>query len=293
MFRCPLCGSNRCVEVSRVGVRSLVGGYARQYRVDVARFFPESDVLTLQCSECHLRTHTPASPGDGRFYDEMRRHAFYYEANKPEFAFALECILERRPASVLELGCGDGLFLRKLKSITDVYGTDLGSDAQAEMARAGISSDKAGMKHGFVMAFQVLEHVADVRHFLSSAVDKLEPDGQLLLTVPNSDSRYLQEGFSLLDYPPHHLTQWSRRALESVADILGLRVLKYYLEPIRIEHYVGLIRSRRRRILGKGVASRLAGRFGGLLDRTLAPYFFDQVDYPGHTHGVLLARAAN
>ncbi len=78
----------------------------------------------------------------------------------------------------------------------------------------------------------------------------------------------------ILDYPPHHLTQWSKSALYNMADLLGLVVKNYYIEPFRIEYFAALISARR----------------GRIVDRMLAPHTVDFVNQDGHTCSALLEK---
>lgn len=80
-------------------------------------------------------------------------------------------------------------------------------DSIQKMIEKGIELDQPDDQYDFVCNFQVLEHVPDAYDFIKIMVDKLKPGGHLLITVPNSDSKYYTERFGALDYPPHHMTQ--------------------------------------------------------------------------------------
>ena len=287
---CPMCGSTRSIKIIEHDSSFLAQFYEDLYKVDVTRFLPEPVVGTYRCTDCDLKVHRPALPGDSNFYDEMQKFPFYYEESKPEFTYAVNQVLKMNPASILEMGCGSGKFLKKISTAFNVKGSEHSQKSIEILQQTGISLDTPSDTYDFICSFQVLEHVEDVNGFLTTATEKLHDGGHLLVTVPNNDSKYYQERFGILDYPPHHLTQWSRKALYSIADIFGLTVVEYYEEPLRIEHYQALIKSRRKSI-SKGKIKTLVAKIAGIiLDGVITPYMIDMVNYPGHTHGILLRK---
>ena len=115
--------------------------------------------------------------------------------------------------------------------------------------------------------------------------------------MPNHDSPYFQETFDFLDYPPHHMTQWSKQALLNLANIMGYTLIEYCEEKIRIEHYDYLIKSRRLKITvqnGNGLLRKLKRKIIDIAtmtsDKILLPYMLDDTKILGHTHGVLLQK---
>ena len=291
MPRCALCSSERLIVESSRATDALVSAYTQRFGVDTTRFFSGPDVTTLRCAECDLRMHVGGTSGDSAFYDSMQLHPFYYEKDKPEFDYAIDRIVACRPSNVLEVGCGEGNFLRKIQPAYDVRGSELSERSKATLARAGIELDDADRQYDFVCSFQVLEHVTDAAGFLQFMSSKLAAGGHLLVTVPNRDSPYIQAGTSsILDFPPHHMTQWSRPAITGIASFLGLELLDYYEEPMRAVHLSGLMAARRAQIPAGRRAARIGRLVGRLADLVLVPYHLDRIDYKGLTHGVLLHR---
>lgn len=291
--RCSLCGSHRLIIESQRRSAELVTAYSARFGVDTQRFFPASTVATYRCAECDLRSHFTAIPGDSAFYDPMQEHPFYYERNKPEFDFAIDQLISIGARRVLEVGCGEGNFLGKVAGAFDVRGSELSAKSIAKLQAAGIALDTTSDRYDFVCTFQVLEHVPDADGFLRFMIGKLEPGGHLLVTVPNRDSKYIAEGTSsILDFPPHHMTQWSRRALEGLAPRYGLALAGYYEEPIRPAHMTGLLSARRLQIPAGKRTRWLGSKLGRLVDLVAVPYHVDRVSYAGHTHGVLLRKPA-
>jgi len=290
-YSCPLCGSKKYVKISVKSSSEVIHDYKRMFNVDVEKFFPEKTFESLKCVVCDLQSYHTVIPGDSGFYDQMQMHSFYYEPDKPEFVFALEKIMEVSPKRILEIGCGEGLFLQRIKNAYDVSCSEFSEKSIEKLKKAGIRFDEKNDKYDFVMTFQVLEHVSDAHGFLEHAVSKLEEGGYLLVSVPNNDSKYFQTGFTpILDFPPHHVTRWSKKSLENISRRFDLDIIDYYEEPLRIEHLQGMISIRRNIITGNKKTHRLVEKIAKLIDRIILPYAIDKVDYPGLTHAVLMKK---
>lgn len=286
---CPMCRSGRLVVDTVRATSELVQGYQARFGVDVKQFFKSDSLVTYRCAECDLRSHFGALPGDSDFYDQMQTHPYYYESDKPEFEFAINWLVRLKAGSVLEVGCGEGNFLAKIRSAFDACGSEMSAKSIAKLKQRGIAVDEGECRYDVVCTFQVLEHVPDVDEFVRFLLGKIKPGGHLIVTVPNRDSKYFAEGTSsILDFPPHHLTQWSKLALQNMAARYGAEVLDYYVEPMRPTHMAGLMATRRAQVPA-GARSRKLGRVvGRLFDLVMVPYHLDRIDYSGHTHGVVL-----
>jgi SAM-dependent methyltransferase len=94
--------------------------------------------------------------------------------------------------SVLDVGCGDGLFFDQLTAFGEVWGVE--SDAELVSAdnkhRSKIhvgsfdSSYQAGRRFRLILMLDLLEHMPDPEGALRQAASLLEPGGRVLATVP-------------------------------------------------------------------------------------------------------------
>jgi len=294
-YACPLCESRRHVMLREIRASDLIEKYRRTFHIDVRQYFMDEPVFLLQCADCRLKYFHPRMEAKSDLYEQLERFDWYYQDEKPEFEFALEKLLEKNPSSVLEIGCGDGRFLKKIRHLFSVRAREYNENALKKLAQMGIRLDEEGMKYDFVLAFQVLEHVEDVKGFLDLCVEKLNDGGFLFLSVPNNDSKYAKEVGDILDHPPHHSTQWPKAALYEIAKKYALSVEEYYAEPVRFVHYRAIVDVRRRTLPLGDLFEQSGGIFRHLvsaIDRVLAPYFYDLVSYPGHTHGCLYKKPA-
>lgn len=91
--------------------------------------------------------------------------------------------------------------------------------------------------------------------------------------------------------PPHHVTLWSRPALESVAPHYGLTVAEYFLEPLSFADFHWMMQ-RRRTLCGTRPSSlkeKVVDRSANFLDRILTCYAYSS-GLPGVSHGILLRK---
>lgn len=155
--------------------------------------------------------------------------------------------------SVLDLGCGSGYLCHK--AMTDgavtAYGIDmvrpLGFNSKslwqfqtADLDGAGWESAFAGKSFDFVLAFDILEHLASPFRFLESCLKVLSPQGRLVLTTPNVMS------WERMMYPtswsgvqdPQHKTLFTRYSLQFLLARAGFVVEKSQA-PIRSLAFLG------------------------------------------------------
>jgi len=151
---------------------------------------------------------------------------------------------------VLEIGCGEGAFVQKLRTAgLDAEGLEINHRAVAAARQNGLPVKLADLNavaaeqprsYDAVCSFQVLEHVPDPRAFLDSAAALVKPGGKLLLAVPNQES-YLRHYPHPLNMPPHHMTQWTAAAFRALEGLLNLRLIKIEREPLASCHVPGYV----------------------------------------------------
>ncbi len=294
--KCVLCGASRLIECDRVTTDFIISQYRKRYGLDAKKFFNDEYITVMRCVNCDICFYTGARCGNDAFYQKMYSHKGFYEESKPEFDFAIDKIIQSSPASILDVGCGSGAFLKKLIHSFDVSGLDKNPLAVAEFERAGIKKDRDRDKYDFIVSFQAVEHVESPRQFLLMMKKKMNPEGLLFVSVPDRDSVYCREVFDVHNFPPHHMTLWNKSSIENMADMLGFEILEFYFEPHRLNHYLAILNSRRETAMrrmssasGFGVlVSKVVTVSGRMFDRLLAPYFIDKVSYSGHTIGALM-----
>ena len=140
--------------------------------------------------------------------------------------------------TVLDVGCGGGLFLRMMKERGfSVLGLDFsGEAARVAMEQNGVrvlvgdlpSAPIEPASCALVTMYHVVEHLLDPAAYLRAAANLLHPDGRLIVQVPDRDcweASLLGDNWTGLDVPRHiHVFRSSdlRRLLRSCGfEIVG------------------------------------------------------------------------
>ena len=131
--------------------------------------------------------------------------------------------LPRRPGRLLDVGCGNGVFLLRARAAGwKVEGLEPDPIAAAAGRQAGLDITE-GFLEGVaptglfdaITASHVIEHVHQPGRFLERIFALLRPDGQVWLATPNAHSvgrRWYGPYWRGLE-PPRHMTVLSPRAL--------------------------------------------------------------------------------
>src|ERR1035437_2260724 len=98
--------------VARIKTGYIESLYKKAFRIDVSRFFRKIDEVSIMKNDrTGLSFYVPRSiAGDGPFYEEMEKLSWYYMKEKWEYDVTRNIIGTSK--RVLEIGCGDGAFLR-------------------------------------------------------------------------------------------------------------------------------------------------------------------------------------
>ena len=270
-LRCPLCDSENIHETEKIQVADLARSYKKMLDDSISdEFVGMNEISFIHCGECGLKFFNPAITGSGKFYKKLQKFDWYYMDEKNEYDYAKRFIYEED--SVLEIGSGKGAFFKKIKS-KNYVGLELSREAIDLAAEDGITilnesiQDYAvnnSNKYDVVCAFQVLEHVADIKSFIESSIKCLRPNGILIYSVPSDDSFISLVPNGILNMPPHHISRWSDKTLFKVADLFGLYLFDLYHEDLADIHkqwYASTVAMR--------AINNLLGRTQLLLDMSL------------------------
>ncbi|HEY6293715.1 MAG TPA: class I SAM-dependent methyltransferase [Terriglobia bacterium] len=163
------------------------------------------------------------------------------------FQTCLELCRSGPDRKLLDIGCGDGEFLALAQAKGfEVFGIDFDDRAvqkarrvrQLEHVSTASSDSLKGIEgwreFGIITLFDVLEHLSSPRHVIATVFELLKPGGMVCITVPRFD-RYPRVFDSEADFPPHHLTLWTSRALSVLLQTTGFRDLRVIEKPLVLE----------------------------------------------------------
>lgn len=294
-FVCPLCKFNAALQTKRIP-SSPIRTYWKSIGYDIDSHhigFPEV-FQVFSCVKCGLGTFSPTVIGEPELYATLGAHEFYYEPARWDHRSAMAFLQSRKIKTLLEFGCGDGQFLDCIsKIVPKVVGVDFNGKA-VESARArGLNARTSWVTDtdalfDAIATFQTLEHVPSPGDVVNRLVERLAPNGYLIIAVPNEDGPLGHLSANPLNLPPHHATLWPKTALNYIAEKHGLVMELYATEPMNRALYLSVVEdSIRESFSGASTMSRLAVR---LLRPAIQVYVAMQsampetLPYLGHNH---------
>lgn len=127
--------------------------------------------------------------------------------------------------SVLEFGCGNGGFLRRIKNVAaNVTGIELMDEARINLTQEGIAAysslDEVNKPYDVVCMFMVIEHLNHPDEILKKIYEVLNPGGIFICETPNADdaliSKYDCSEFQDFTYWSEHVMLFTSETLEKL-----------------------------------------------------------------------------
>ena len=145
---------------------------------------------------------------------------------------------DSQQVSILDWGCGVGEYVKELSDLGyDAVGFERNSEivnhANNILYQRTLLTDsikEIDRQFDFVLAIQVLEHLPNPLSFLISLREYMHVRSKVIVYVPNMNFFRIRKDFvngNLPDgnYPPHHLTFWSKRSLVDLFNRAGFQLL--------------------------------------------------------------------
>lgn len=231
----PVDNKSPAYKLFTIPAEYIIDLYWRKLGIDVKIYFKYlKEIDVYECSITNYRFFYPYTiSGDNAFYKELHKLDGYYIQNKWEFNTALKFI--KSSDNVLDVGCGSGHFLILLKQvgIKDIMGIDFSvpeTDLIKNITLKELS--QMGVKKDVICAFQVLEHLWDIKSFFEECINLLKPNGKLIISVPNNEG-YLKYAEDPLNLPPHHMGLWTLKAFKNLTQIFPIELIYHQFEPLQ------------------------------------------------------------
>jgi SAM-dependent methyltransferase len=160
-------------------------------------------------------------------YAKLYNGHWWWRARETFILEALSSLRISPGSTILDVGCGDGLLFDRLSEIGDVEGIEPhgpsvspeGRWADRIRVQPFDETFHPGKTYGLVLLLDVLEHLPDPVGSLRRAIELLDADGALVITVP---------AFNVLwtghDDINHHTTRYTRRLLDEQVRRAGGRL---------------------------------------------------------------------
>lgn len=246
---------------------------------DSKSLFEAPDVFgdRYHLNECHACSSVFLAPFPS---DAKLAQAYaddYYGEGDKKFTPFIEAILDwfrkgraRRLKSllhgsgkILDIGCGNGIFLNMMKSMGDfeIHGLEMpGKSANRAAEVDGLHLKVGALQQGdyenrsfdAVTLYHVFEHLPNPQEYLKTIHDILKPEGLLVMSFPNISSwqwnRFGPDWFHL--DPPRHLFFMPNKGFKKEMQKLGFEVIRERHFSIEYNPY-GYQQSLLNRWLGK------------------------------------------
>ncbi len=249
----------------------------------------------VRCQECDLAFQNPRLTLDsiGAYYnDEYIAHRkkkdwgiltpLYNHAmdkhDRDKVALLSKHIKLNANSAVLDVGCGAGTFLIKIKTLfgSEISGVDF-KDLRHLPWFAPIrfyhgvfyQQDFAAQRFDLITMWHYLEHDYDPLQTLQCARDLLKPDGRIVIEVPRLDSvsaRLFKERWPGLQ-APQHTVLYDKKSLLAMLEKADLELVEYLPYGAFPPYFY----------LFAGVAFKFLKGKGLNLARAIYPYFFGQL----------------
>jgi 2-polyprenyl-3-methyl-5-hydroxy-6-metoxy-1,4-benzoquinol methylase len=236
--QCPLCESHEIrFEDSLSGEELLRLWRESGFNLAPEDLAPVTETVRIRlwhCQSCQFEFFDQGLTGTDRFYRGLSLNPAYYANHRPEFARTLKWVRSLPVRTVLDVGCGDGAFLDEAREAgLETYGIELNKYAREKARSKGhqvvdsfLQNLDTSLRYDLVVAFQVLEHVADPVQFLQLMARVVRPRGYLAVAVPNHGGLYRLAPLDPHTWPPHHVTRWTLSHLDQAGSRAGLKVVR-------------------------------------------------------------------
>ena len=164
----------------------------------------------------------------GERYRELFEHHWWWRARTNLIIETLQRLLSRGGGeTILDVGCGDGLFFDRLAQFGEVEGVEPGAELVTEnnpykkrIHVCPFDEDfLPGRQYSVILMLDVLEHLENPVRALRHVAHLLKPGGRFVATVPAFMALWTNH-----DVLNHHQTRFTKASFRTVAGETGLRI---------------------------------------------------------------------
>lgn len=244
--RCPLTGVKGELR-RRIALEEVLTSYNRWHGIEVpielkSKYFLQ-DIFEFESAQSGLRWYEPSVPGEADFYEFLQDSPFYYDAMSWDKSKALEVLQELHAKSVVDVGCGSGLFLKCAQDQLNIrgLGVEINPKGIEAARRQGVrvitpqEFEKCAASHDVLVSLQTLEHVSNPLALLQDALRQSKAR-YCIIAVPSHETLLGTLNDPLI-FPPHHMTCWSRKSLQELGRLAGLSLVSLHYDSLPIRQF--------------------------------------------------------
>ncbi|PWU20656.1 MAG: hypothetical protein C5B49_03940 [Bdellovibrio sp.] len=191
------------------------------------------------CANCGL-TQSDVSAIQESF-EELYFDGYYGDQQEPRYSVLLNLFQwcrrrlamgELKEGQVLDVGCGDGSFLRALPTTYQKFGFEPSNPGQASLHRAGIQTvdifSETKRQFDLITMWHSLEHISNPKQTVGKLKGLLRDGGRLFISVPYRRSLqacvFAGRWFHL--DPTRHLIHFDKGSLRALLTGSGFEIVK-------------------------------------------------------------------
>ena len=199
-MNCPICSSNKNHKIF------TASNFHGRHQISSQK------IIFLKCLKCSClfprikidknfyKKYYPndyQTPAENEFLTKVWQSINYYFKNK----------LIPKNLTLLDIGCGQGDFIRQLRKTIIGSGIDLNPKITKNIIKDDFLTHKFSNKFDTITFWHSLEHFSNPKKTINKAINLLNKHGQILISIPNTNSlafKLGQNNWFHLD-PPRHL----------------------------------------------------------------------------------------
>jgi 2-polyprenyl-3-methyl-5-hydroxy-6-metoxy-1,4-benzoquinol methylase len=242
MINSPITNSLNVAKIKSLNTAKIIDLYKKNYNINIVNEFINFPTIDIyRCIDTHLKYYANyyELAGNADFYCQLSaNYSGYYSENKWEFNEVMSYF--NSETRVLEIGCGNGYFLKKLKNanVSKITGIEISPDAVSHCVKSGLNviqsrveeyATTPGEKFDTICSFQIFEHLPNVHSTIEKSLSLLNVNGLFIISVPNNDSLiFANDDYHTLNLPPHHVILWDEKSLRMLCEIYNLEMVKIH-----------------------------------------------------------------
>jgi predicted TPR repeat methyltransferase len=165
----------------------------------------------------------------GERYRELFEQHWWWRARTELIVSTIRGLGLAGHQTILDIGCGDGLFFRHLSKFGSVEGIEPCAElinpdnpVRDQIFVAGFDeSFRPGKQYSLILMLDVLEHLTYRTAALRHALSLLLPDGRFIATVPAFNMLWTNH-----DVLNHHMVRYTKASFRKAAEQSGLEILE-------------------------------------------------------------------
>jgi len=246
---CPACGLSGVELIARHNLaeqHALLAPADATLQQELAAIaaLAATEYVMLQCLHCGLEFSSPMRTPPSEWYRLAYAALNLYPAHRWEFDEVLRHV--RQGESLLEIGCGTGVFLEKCRRHgVEAAGLDFSAYAVEVCRSRGLRASRVDLANqpdlgaiervAHIAGFHVIEHLERPAALFQYARVHAQPGSHLWLSVPSNLRAVRWFGQrDCLDEPPHHMTRWNAAALAEIGARHSWRMIELQYEPLTL-----------------------------------------------------------